>query len=125
MDGDDRVLAIVLAAEHLLGLASVDLCREVVERAAEILSNRLSGFGPFDEDRQVVDLALQRFAERAVVLQTPAALEQLLCCSLVLPEVRGSNAFFDLGEFVGGSCGVKDSSAGPEAARRVAGCSWM
>jgi hypothetical protein len=103
----------VLAAEHLLGLAGIDLCREVVERAAQILPDWLSGFSPLDQDGQVVDLALQRFAERPVVLEAPAALEELLCCGLVLPELRGRNAFFDFGEFVGGACGVKDSSAGP------------
>ena len=59
MDRDDRVLAIVLAAEHLLGLAGVDLCRELVERPAEIVGDRLPGFGPLDEHGEIVDAGAQ------------------------------------------------------------------
>ena len=49
MDRDDGVLAIVLAAEHLLGLAGVDFARKIVEAAAEIVGDRLARLGPFDE----------------------------------------------------------------------------
>ena len=49
---DDRVLAVVLAAEHLLGLAGVDLRRQLVERAPEVVGDRLPRFGPFDQDVQ-------------------------------------------------------------------------
>ena len=57
MDRDDGVLAIVLAAEHLLGLAGVDLAAELVERAAEIVGDRLPRFRPLDEDGEIVDAA--------------------------------------------------------------------
>jgi hypothetical protein len=50
----------VLAAEHLLGLAGIDLRGELVEGAGEILEYRLPRFGPFREDRQVVDTGLER-----------------------------------------------------------------
>ena len=73
---------------------------------------------------------LQRLAELAVLFEAAAALQHLLRRGLVLPEVRGGDAFFDSGEFVCGACGVKDSSAGRwrgapgprtcEAVRRVA-----
>ena len=58
MDRDDRVLAIVLAAEHLLGLAGVDLTAELVERAREFVDHRLPGFDPLDQDGEVVEPAL-------------------------------------------------------------------
>ncbi len=55
MDGDDRVLPIVLAAEHLLDFAGVDLSGQLVEGAAEIVGDGLSRFGPFDEHGEIVD----------------------------------------------------------------------
>ena len=54
MDGHDRVLAIVLAAEHLLDLAGLHFLLERVERLAELGVDRLAGFGPFDEHGEVV-----------------------------------------------------------------------
>ncbi len=114
---DDRVLAIVLAAEHLLGLAGVDLRGELVEPAGEVVGDRLARFGPFDEHGEVVGAAPQRFAEIAVLFEAAAALQQLLGGRLILPEVRIGDALFDRCEFVGGTCGVKDSSAGRTARR--------
>ena len=86
---------------------------------AEIVGHRLALLGPLGEHGQIVEPALQRFAEIAVFLEPPAALQQLLRGRLVLPEIRGADALFDFLQFVGGSCGVKDSSAGRSAAREI------
>ena len=99
MDRHDRVLAIVLAAEHLLGLAGVDDARQLVEAAREILGDRLPGFGPFDEHGEIVGATSQRFAEIAVLLEPAPPLEQLLRGGLILPEVRIGDALFYRCEF--------------------------
>jgi hypothetical protein len=102
----------VLAAQHLLRLAGVDLPTELVEAALEIIDDRLAGLPPLDEDGKVLDTAPQRIAEGAILLQPAAALEQLLRARLVLPEVRRADAFFYLLELFVRAGGVKDSSAG-------------
>ena len=112
VDGDDGVLAIVLAAEHLLGLAGLDLGGEVVEPAREVVGNRLARVGPLDQHGEVLDAPVQRGAEVAILFQAAAALEELLRPDLILPEVRVGDARFDVRQFVRGLCGVKDSSAG-------------
>jgi hypothetical protein len=112
MNRDDGVLAIVLAAEHLLRLAGVDLRGEIVERAREVVLDGLAGFGPLDEHGQIVGTPLQRRREVAVLFQPAPALQDLLRTGLVLPEVRGGDLRFYSRELFGGMCGVKDSSAG-------------
>jgi len=102
----------VLAAEHLLGFTGVDLRGEIVERAAEIVGDRLPGLAPFDEHRQVLEPLAQRFAEIAILFEAAPALQQLLRRRLVFPEVRGTDALFDGLQLVGGMCCVKGSSAG-------------
>jgi hypothetical protein len=123
----------VLAAEHLLRLAGVDLRGEIVERARELLGNGLSGLNPLDEDVQVLGAAQQRGAELAVLLEAAAPLQQLLRGGLILPEVRSADALLYAGQFFSGACGVKDSSAGqrrggpgPDVceAARPGGWSW-
>jgi hypothetical protein len=117
MNRDDRVLAIVLAAQHLLGLAGVDLYRQLVKRASEVVSDRFAGLGPFDQHVEVVEPALQGIAQLHVLLEAAPALQQLLCVRLILPEVGSGDAFFYFGKLDGGTGDVKDSSAGR---RRVA-----
>jgi hypothetical protein len=102
----------VLATEHLLGLAGVDLAGEVVERAREILGDGLAGFDPFRQHAEVFDPPLERLGELAILFEAAAALQQLLRARLILPEVRCRDAFFDSGQLFGRACGVKDSSAG-------------
>jgi hypothetical protein len=102
----------VLAAEHLLRLAGVDLRGQIVQRATEIVGNRLPRLCPFDEHREVVHTPLQTFVQVAVFLEAAPALQQLLSRGLVLPEVRLGDAFFDFQQFDFGLGGVKDSSAG-------------
>jgi hypothetical protein len=112
MDRHDRVLAIVLTSEHLLGFARFDLAGELVERPAEIVGDRFARFSPLHEHVQVVEAPPQRFAQLPVFLETAAALQQLLRTRLVLPEVWSGDAFFDFGQFGGGAGRVKDGSAG-------------
>ena len=112
MDGDDGVLAVVLAAEHLLGFTGVDLRGEIVEGAAEIVGNRLPGLGPFGENGEIFEALAQRLAEVAILFEAAAALQQLLRRGLVLPEVRRRDALFDGLQLAGGMCCVKGSSAG-------------
>jgi len=102
----------VLAAQHLLGFAGVDQRGQVVQCAPEVVGNRLPRLAPLDEDGEIVEPLAQRFAETAVLLEAPAALQELLRRRLVLPEVGGANALLDVLQFVGGVCCVKDSSAG-------------
>ena len=52
VDGDDRVLAIVLAAEHLLDLAGLHFLIERLERLREFGVDWLARLGPFDEHRR-------------------------------------------------------------------------
>jgi hypothetical protein len=116
MDGHDRVLAVVLAAEHFLRFARFDLGGEVVQRAGELVADGLAGFDPFGQDRQVLEPAPQGFGELAVFFQPPAALQQLLRGGLILPEVWSANALLYPRQFGCGTCGVKDGSAGQRRA---------
>jgi hypothetical protein len=102
----------VLAAEHLLGLAGVDLRGQIIERPGQIVGHRLSRFCPLDQDREIVGAALQPLAEIAILFEPATALQQLLRRRLILPEVRIGDARFDEREFVRRLGGVKDSSAG-------------
>ena len=54
MDGDDRVLAIVLAAEHLLDLAGLDFLVERVERLARTRRRPARRLQPIRPARQIV-----------------------------------------------------------------------
>jgi hypothetical protein len=111
MDRHDRVLSIVLAPQHLLGLAGVDDARELVQAAFELLEHRLTAFGPFREHTQIFRTAPQRLAQIAILFEPAAALQQLLRRGLVLPEVGFGDAPFYAGKLFGVACGVKDSSA--------------
>jgi hypothetical protein len=102
----------VLAAEHLLRLTGVDFGRQPVERAPEIVGDRLPRLGPFREDRQVLQPRVERVPELEIFLEAAAALQELLGRRLILPEIREGDFFFYLLELVRGACGVKDSSAG-------------
>jgi hypothetical protein len=129
MNGDDGVLAIVLAAEHLLRLAGFDLADQFIEAAREILGHRLPRLRPFDQHREIVDAPAQRFTQVAVLFEAAAPLQQLLGAGLIFPEVGVGDPQLYAGELVGGAGCVKDSSAdrtrvwrGPDtggAARRV------
>jgi hypothetical protein len=100
------------SAEHLLGFAGFDAAREIVEGAAEIVGHRLPGLGPLDEHGEVVHPPLQRVGEIEILLEPPAPLQQLLRAGRVLPEIRLGDLLFYSCELFGGTCGVKDGSAG-------------
>jgi hypothetical protein len=112
MDGHDRILAVVLAAQHFLGFARFDLRRQLVERPAQVVSDRLTRLRPLHEHREIVGATAERLAQLAVFFQAAAALQELLGRRLILPEVGGGNALFDLCQFGRRTGGVKDSSAG-------------
>jgi hypothetical protein len=112
VDRDDRVLAIVLAAEHLLDLPGLDFLIEGFERLGEVVVDRLARFGPLGEDREVVALPLERQHQVAILLEAATPLQDLLGFGLVFPEIRRGDARLEAGQFVVESCGFKDSSAG-------------
>jgi hypothetical protein len=101
----------VLATEHLLHLGAFDLRVERIERALQLGDNVLARFRPLEEDTEILDLARQRVTQLEVVGQAASPLQRLLSVRLILPEIGCSNAGFELGQFVGGMCSVKDSSA--------------
>jgi len=111
MNGDDGVLAIVLAAEHLLDLAGLHVLIEDIERGGELRVDRFPRLGPFDEHREVVVLLLERDNQIAILLEPAAALLDLLRFGLVFPEIRGGRAGFYAGQFFVGLGGFKDSYA--------------
>jgi hypothetical protein len=94
VDGHDRVLAIVLAAEHLLDLAGLHFLLERVERLAEFGVDRFAGLCPFDEHGEIVAFLLERPHQIVVLLEAPAALQHLLRFSLIFPEIGCGGARF-------------------------------
>jgi hypothetical protein len=111
----------VLPAEHLLGLAHLDLAGERLERLGELRLRRLPLARPLDQDPEILDAPAKRFAQLAVFLQPPAALQQLLGGRLVFPEIGRGEARLDLRQLLARTCGVKDSSADPRRASRDPG----
>jgi hypothetical protein len=101
----------VLAAEHLLGLARLHLFLNGVESGGELLVDRLPAAEPLREHTQVVGLLPQAVAQAEVLLEPAAPLQDLLSLGLVLPEIGLRGLLLELGEFLGGTCGLKDSSA--------------
>jgi hypothetical protein len=92
MDCHDRVGAIVLAAQHLLDLGSLDFGLQGFERTLQVDSYVFAAVGPFEQDAEIVEFAHQRIAQLDFFAQTAAALQQLLRFGLVGPEVGSSNA---------------------------------
>ena len=111
MDGDDRVLAVVRAAEHLLDLAGLHFLIERFQRLAEFRIHRLARFGPFDEHGEVVALLPKRGDQVAILFQPLAALQHFLGFGLILPEIGGGGARLQAGQFLLRAGGFKDSSA--------------
>jgi hypothetical protein len=101
----------VLTAKHLLDLAGLDLLIEELERLSELGVHGFSRIGPFVQDGQVVALLPERHHQIAVLLQPPAALQELLRFGLVFPEIGRGDARLEAGQFFVRACGFKDSSA--------------
>jgi hypothetical protein len=104
----------VLAAEHLLDFAGLDLLVEGVECLRELRLHRLSGVGPLLQHGKVVAAAAQREYEFPILLEPAAPLQDALGFGLVLPEVRRGSARLETGQFFVESCALKDSSADPQ-----------
>ena len=111
MDRDDGVLAIVLAAEHLLDLAGLHFLVERVERLRELGVDGFAGLGPLDEHGEIVALLSQRLDQIAILLEPAAALQHLLRFGLILPEIGRGGARLEAGQFFVRAGGLKDSSA--------------
>jgi len=101
----------VLAAEHLLDLAGVDLDLEAVQRLRELGVDGLARLRPLDEDGEIVVLLAERQPEITVLLETAAALQDLLGFGLVFPEIGGGGAGFETVQLFVWAGGLKDSSA--------------
>ncbi len=113
MNRDDRVLAIVLAAEHLLDLAGLHFLGRA--RRAPARTRRRPPRPPRPTRRARRDRRCCFFSdsdEIAVLLQPAAALQDLLGFGLVFPEIGRGGARFEAGQFFVRACGFKDSSAG-------------
>jgi hypothetical protein len=82
----------VLAAQHLLDLAGLDLLRERVEGLRELGIHGLARLRPLDQHREVVALFRERHDQVAVLFQAAAALQYFLRLGLVLPEIRRRRA---------------------------------
>ena len=112
MNGDDGVGAIVLAAEHLLGLGGLDFLLQLVERRAARSAPTSSPPRPTRRARRGRRCALlQRLAQREVVLDAAPPLHDLLRFGLVVPEVGLGDALLDLGQLLVEAGSLKDASA--------------
>ena len=107
MNRDDGVLAIVLAAEHLLDLAGLHFLVERVERLRELGVDRLARLRPFDEHGEIVALLLERHDQIAILLEPAAALQDLLGFGLVFPEIGRGGARLEAGQFFVGRAASK------------------
>jgi len=101
----------VFPAEHLLDLARLHFGIEGFEAGRELGVYRLARLGPFDQDREVVVLLLERENEIAILLDAAAALLDFLRFRLILPEVRSGGAYVEAGQFFVRPGLLKDSSA--------------
>ena len=86
-------------------------CVERVEPLRELGVDRLAGVRPLDQDGEIVAALLQRQHEIAVLLQTSAALKDLLGFCLIFPEIWRGGAGLEAGQLIVRACGFKDSSA--------------
>jgi hypothetical protein len=111
MNGHDRVLSIVLPAEHLLDLSGLDFLIERLQGLSEFGVDGFAGLGPFDEHAEIVALFFQRSDEIEILLQAATALQDLLGVSLVFPEIGRGRARLEAGQLLRRFSGFKDNSA--------------
>ena len=67
---------------------------------ANSASTALARLSPFDEHGEIVAALLQRHHEIAVLLQTAAALKDLLGFGLIFPEIGRGGARLEAGQLV-------------------------
>ena len=88
VDGDDGVLLVVLAAEHLLDLGRLDRRGQPVERRRRDRWTTSSPWPAHSTSTARSASRLRQVVDRlAILLEPPAPLQHLLRLGLVLPEV--------------------------------------
>ena len=107
MDRDDRVLAIVLAAEHLLDLAGLHFLIERVERLANSASTGSPASAHSTSTARSSLFFRSDVDQIAILLEPPAALQDLLRFGLVLPEIGRGGARLEAGQFFVGRAASK------------------
>jgi hypothetical protein len=118
MNRHDGVLAVVLAAEHLLDLAAFDEPGEFLHSLREIGNDILALLTPVDEHGEIVAFRFQRRNQLDFFFDAAAALEDFLRFGLVIPEVWGRGPGFYLRELFCWAGGLKDNSGDPRRASR-------
>jgi hypothetical protein len=116
---DDGVLAIVLAAEHLLDLAAFDEAGKLLDARGELRGDIFALARPVDEHTKVVCLGSERRDQLDLFLDSTAALKDFLRLDLVGPEIGRGCAGFYLCEFITRASGFKDNSGGRQPASQV------
>jgi len=114
VDRDDRVLAIVFAAEHLLDFTGLHFLIQSVERLRELRVDRLPRARPLDEHAEVVAALSQRHNQIAILLEPSTALQDFLGFGLVFPEIGRGGARLEAVQLVVRAGDFKDSSADPQ-----------
>ena len=100
MDCDDGVLAIVLAAEHLLDLAGLDEAGELLDAGGQLRGDIFALARPVDEHAKIVCFGCEGGDQLDLLLDSTAALKDFLRLDLVVPEIGRRCAGFYLCELV-------------------------
>jgi hypothetical protein len=107
---NDGVLAVVLAAEHLLDFATLDEAGELLDAGSQIGGDILALAGPVEQHTKVVCLGSERRDQLDLFFDAAAALKDFLRLDLVVPEIRRRCAGLYLCELVTRAGGFKDNS---------------
>src|SRR5580700_10578905 len=111
MNRDDGVLAVEIARQRRPDLGGIEVARELAEATRQVGPDVLALTRPVDEDAEIVGLPPKRFRERAIGLEPPPALQDLLGVGLVLPEVGCGGLRLEFGQLAIESGFVKAPSA--------------
>jgi hypothetical protein len=87
----------VLAAEHLLDLAGLDLLLQRVQGLTELRVDRFASLCPLDEHAEVIAALPERGHQILILFEPAAALQDFLRFGLVLPEVWRGGARLEAG----------------------------
>jgi hypothetical protein len=101
----------VLAAEHLLDLAGLDLLIQRLERLRELGVDRLTRFRPLHQNGEILALPLERAHQIAILFKSSPALQDPLGLGLIVPEIRRRSSSFEAAQFFVGFRPLKDNSA--------------